>query len=285
LYFAGRLLGRAVGRVYTAKSPRAHFALDTSISAMNTPQLKKLLQKSELAAKTDAILKHARPSARIIRGKSTVKPGASRLNNAPELPGDFEWPDHERGPYRFLAQFNLAELPKGMPKMPSAGLLSLFYQYDEDGETFWGDPGFVIARFFRPDQRLVKTKQPKQVDIGDPISITFEAGVDLPNFSWMIDEPKVIDWPVSREQAKEFERIRDLLHEHEDYHDDYLFGYPTNHTLAYDPTPGTEWQSLLTLGTDENLSWYFHDGDRLVTFVETKKMAKGDFAKVHADAG
>ena len=44
----------------------------------------------------------------------------------------------------------------------------------------------------------------------------------------------------------------------------YLLGYPLNSTLAYDPTPGPKWWSLLTLGSDfSGLDWCWHDGDWL----------------------
>ncbi len=183
---------------------------------MNTQELRSLLQKSELRAHTDALLKHARPTALLIRDETDVQLAKSRLNNAPDLPPDFDWPYHEFGPYRFLAQFNLGDLPDGMPSAPTQGLLSLFYHYDKDGDCFWGEPGFVIARFFATDQKLVRTDQTESVDIGDPIPINFIAGVDLPEFSAFIDKPKVIDWPLGIELAKGYEKIRCSWHDHDD---------------------------------------------------------------------
>ncbi len=248
---------------------------------MNLQELRSQLQRSELRAYTDALLKHVRPTALLIRDDTEVQLAKSRLNNAPDLPPDFEWPEHDLGPYRFLAQFNLGDLPEGMPSASTQGLLSLFYQYDQDGGCFWGDPGFVIARFFATDQKLVRTEQPESVNIGDPIPIKFVAGVDLPEFSAFIDKPKVIEWPLGRELANEYEEVRRSWHDH----NDYLFGYPTNHTLGYDPTPDSSWQSLLTLGSDEDIGWFWHDGDTLVTFIESAKLADGDFSEIRADAG
>jgi len=248
---------------------------------MNTQELLRLLQNSEVRAHADALLKHARPTALLVREEVEVQLAKSRLNNAPDLPPDFEWPQQELGPYRFLAQFNLGDLPGGMPPAPTQGLLSLFYQYDQDGGCFWGDPGFVIARYFPTDQELVRTEQPESVDIGDPIPLKFIGGVDLPEFSAFIDKPKVIDWPLGIDLAKTYEEIRRSWHDQ----NDYLFGYPTNHTLGYDPTPDAGWRSLLTLETDEDLQWYWHDGDTLVTFIQTAKLATGDFSEIRADAG
>lgn len=252
---------------------------------MSVQELLAFLKQSKFATHADAIIQYARPAALLIRDQADIQSVNSRLNNAPDLPPDFEWPEHKLGPYRFLAQIDLAELPPGMPSMPAKGLVSVFYQYDENGECFWGDAGYVIARYFSPNQKLVRTKQPKDVDLGDPIPITFRSAIDLPNFSGFIDKPKLIDWPLNSDQGSEFKQLRSEWHERDDDFNDYLFGYPTNHTLAYDPTPDANWQSLFTLGSDEDLAWYFHDGDRLVTFVETKKLAIGDLSTIHSDAG
>ena len=139
----------------------------------------------------------------------------------------------------------------------------------------------MIAKYFATEQKLIRAEQPESVNIEDPIPIKFVAGVDLPDFSAFIDKPKVIDWPLGIDLATKYERLRRSWHDH----DDYLFGYPTNHTLGYDPTPDAGWQSLLTLGSDEDLQWYWHDGDRLVTFIDSAKLASGDFSEIRADAG
>jgi hypothetical protein len=65
----------------------------------------------------------------------------------------------------------------------------------------------------------------------------------------------------------------------------YLLGYPLNTSLAYDPTPGPGWSSLLTLDSDDDLEWCWHDGDWLVTFFNNQKALAGDFSDIRADAG
>jgi hypothetical protein len=58
-----------------------------------------------------------------------------------------------------------------------------------------------------------------------------------------------------------------------------------NTTLAYDPTPGPDWRSLLTVSSDDELEWFWHDRDWLVTFIERQKLYSGDFSQIRADAG
>ena len=65
----------------------------------------------------------------------------------------------------------------------------------------------------------------------------------------------------------------------------YMLGYPLNTTLAYDPTPGPGWSSLLTLDSDDDLEWCWHDGDWLVTFFNDQQALAGDFSDIRADAG
>ena len=65
----------------------------------------------------------------------------------------------------------------------------------------------------------------------------------------------------------------------------YLLGYPGVSTLAYDPTPGPGWTSLLTLTSMKELDWCWHDGDFLHIFIERERLARADFTRLASDAG
>ena len=55
-------------------------------------------------------------------------PGASRLAGAPDMPDSFDWPHHKGRPLAFLAQINLASLPRGVDwPAPSRGWLISFW--------------------------------------------------------------------------------------------------------------------------------------------------------------
>jgi hypothetical protein len=98
---------------------------------------------------------------------------------------------------------------------------------------------------------------------------------------WPCSNSDANTWPISESQQDAYWELRCLLHPSRRY----LFGYPFNTTLAYDPTPGPEWQSLLTLSSDDDLDWCWHDGDWLVTFIEEQRFSVGDFSRIMADAG
>ena len=66
---------------------------------------------------------------------------------------------------------------------------------------------------------------------------------------------------------------------------DYLLGYPSHYSLGYNPTPGPEWEALLTLHSHDDLDWQWGDADKLMVFIETHRLAACDFSQLKVDAG
>jgi uncharacterized protein YwqG len=221
----------------------------------------------------------ARSSVEIVTVKSRVTTGCSKFGGAPELPPDLKWPHHKLGPYRFIGQLNLADMPKGPHALPNRGLLSFFYAHDENGESFWGDADYVrVYRFDKPDA-LKPVEPPAAVRLDSTAVLKFQLGADVPPWPW--DESAAKKWPISEDQRDAYWELRCRLHPS----GRYLMGYPFNTTLAYDPTPGPAWRSLLTLSSDDELNWCWHDGDWLVTFIEEQRLRAGDFSQIKSDAG
>lgn len=55
----------------------------------------------------------------------------TRIGGKPEVAAGFEWPKSSEGePLQFVAQIDLAEVPKGLSGLPSRGLLSFFHGYE-----------------------------------------------------------------------------------------------------------------------------------------------------------
>ena len=69
------------------------------------------------------------------------------------------------------------------------------------------------------------------------------------------------------------------------YLDDYLLGYPPGSSLAYNPLPGPEWTSLLTLRSHERLGWDWHDLGSLMVFAEERQLSVGNFSSLKCEAG
>jgi uncharacterized protein YwqG len=225
----------------------------------------------------------ARPCVEIFTATAAITKGCSRVGGSPDLPSDFKWPDHKLGLYRFFCQINFADIPKGPFELPRTGLLSFFYAHDENGESFWGDANYVRVFRFDKVEALTSVKPPSPANLGSASKISFQLGTDLPSPPWGEAEKT---WPIGEEQRDAYSDLRDRLHLTDQVGLlGWLFGYPRNGTLAYDPTPGPEWRSLLTLRSDDKLEWCWHDGDTLVTFIEEARLRVGDFSQIKSDAG
>jgi uncharacterized protein YwqG len=221
----------------------------------------------------------ARPSVEIITADTPEVRSGSKFGGSPDLPADFEWPHHEFGPYRFIGQVNLADVPKAPHGLPGVGLLSFFYAHDEDGELFAGDPDYVRVFRFDTVAALQPVEPPAAVRFGAGATVTFRPGEDVPPWPW--SDGNAEKWPIDESQRDAYRELRCRLHPGRRY----LLGYPFNTTLAYDPTPGPAWRSLLTLASDDEMEWCWADGDWLVTFIEQQRLQAGDFSQVQADAG
>jgi uncharacterized protein YwqG len=222
------------------------------------------------------LLRVARPSIEILTARVPVTRGCSKFGGSPDVPAGFEWPHHEFGPYRFIGQVNLADLPDGPHGLPGSGLLSFFYADDENGESFWQDPDYVRVYRFDAAGALAPAEPPEEVRYGATVTLAFRAGMDVP--TWDV---AVHGEPMGESLRDAYWALEERLHPT----GRYLLGYPRNPTLGYDPTPGPEWRSLLTLTSSDELAWSWHDGDTLVTFIEEQRLRAGDFSHIVADAG
>lgn len=225
------------------------------------------------------LLNVARPSVEIITTQAPITEGCSKFGGSPDVPADFQWPYHKLGPYRFIGQFNLVDIPKGPHGLPLDGLLSCFYAHDENGESFSGDPDYVRIYRFENAGALRSVEPPTAVRLGLTSTVTFKLGAEVPPWPW--DETAAKKWPIPESQRDAYRQLRRRLH----LSGRYLRGYPFNTTLAFDPTPGPDWHSLLTLSSNDELEWCWHDGDWLVTFIEEQRLRAGDFAKIESVAG
>ena len=214
----------------------------------------------------------AKPSVRIQIAKEGPQRLASKFGGEPEVPEHFEWPQHAIGDYAFIGQVNFSEIVDAPADLPRSGMLALFYALDDEGEVFWGDDGYVLGYYFEQIAELKIKKAPHR-HVKKQKKITLTGSIDMPRH-----EELKTDWPFP------FEQLESLL-EAAQLPNDYLLGYPSFCSLAYDPTPGSEWCSLITLESHKQFDWCWHDGDKLMIFIEKDKLANRDFSNLKADAG
>lgn len=211
-----------------------------------------------------------RPCIKIVFATSRTTDG-SRWGGTPYLPQDFQAPKTDLGgKYRFMGQLNFGDFSHLVaPAIPKTGLLSLFVNDDDD--AFWGDDGYVKAFYFADTTDFVLHDDK---DAGTPSQgIRFTQGVSLPCNSYF-----ELDYP------EDVEAFYDKFYDTFDDIADHLFGYPTNDSLGYDPTP-EGYLPLLSVSSHDELNWCWHDGDRLMLFIEPSALADGNFNNIKADAG
>jgi uncharacterized protein YwqG len=210
----------------------------------------------------------------------------SRFGGIPELPPEEPWPTHlppggdgEPVPYRFLGQLDLAALPDVGAGLPREGLLVLFvadHPLDPDVKAlFWGDPGYAMARWYPEGTPVLLREPPEEVHASGVRHLRFAAAVDLP-----FDEDQAPSWPFPPDTEDVYSALVSDLRTF-----DHLLGYPAHSTLAYDPHPGPHWIALLTVFSDDDLRWCWHDGDALMIFIEAARLRSHDFGELRSDAG
>ncbi|MEM8503135.1 MAG: YwqG family protein [Cyanobacteria bacterium P01_D01_bin.1] len=204
--------------------------------------------------------------------EDAIEDKGSRFGGHPYLPLDFQWPTRDVGEYRFLGQINFTQIVDRPTCLPDSGLLSIFYAFDEDGAVFWGDDGYVLGFYWADcDDHSVAVSPTDAVH--NSIAIKLVGGIDIPRH-----EDLRSDWPFD---SNALDELVDVLEDS----NEYLLGYPSFTSLAYDPTPKGDWISLLTVRSLSELDWCWHDDDKLMVFIETDKLVKRDFSLLKSDAG
>ncbi|WP_426211094.1 YwqG family protein [Massilia sp. TWP1-3-3] len=216
----------------------------------------------------------SKPSIDINITSQNPQPAASRFGGDPYVAADFTWPLHKVGRYRFLGQFNFEQVSPPSTTLPTSGLLSLFFADDDDGEVFWQDEGYVVGYYWEDLSNHVVMQTPSGIPISPEASLALLPGLNIPRHEELRN-----DWPF--EGAADF--AWDLSQQVNTDH--YLLGYPSYCTLGYDPTPGPDWVPLLTLRSSSDLEWCWHDGDRLMVFIQAEHLQRKDFSMLKCDAG
>ncbi|KRG65020.1 hypothetical protein ABB26_05660 [Stenotrophomonas humi] len=212
----------------------------------------------------------ARPSVTVQIDEQGPFGHQSRFGGNPLVGPGFEWPLHPIGEYCFIGHIDFAEIVDRPEALPDSGVLSLFHAQDEEGEVFWGNDGYVLGYYWPDPTVLVPMASPH----GRPAParrIHLRGAIDLPRHRELRN-----DWPFDVDQLEDLGQALP---------DDYLLGHPSHYSLAYDPMPGPDWCSLLTVQSHEAFDWCWHDGDKLMVFIEKQRLAARDFSRLKSDAG
>lgn len=236
-----------------------------------------------LQAHKQYFLNLAQPVVALRLGKTKGQALQSRFGGQPMVPTGFAWPEHPNGHYLFVGQINFAQLRDGPAELPTSGLLSLFYGFDEDDAIFWRNADYLKA-FYWPDTSDLHEIQAPHRWVTASREVLLDTGIDIPRH-----EELRKDWPVDFDELYGW---FDALEASGDLPRDYLLGRPSWDSLGYDPTPdpaeypsSSHWRSLLTLQSHDAFNWCWQDGARLMAFVEDDKLRAMDFNRLQVDCG
>ena len=161
----------------------------------------------DLAGKMEKYLKQTIRVTTRREKEENFRLGQSKVGGLCHLPPDFTWPVFDGDPLAFIAQINLAELPRceASAVLPDKGVLYFFYA---DGSEAWGyrleDQGAAVVHHYDGDlSRLVPTeKAPGETDItvydtGEvfrfkPCAVTFEEAWEMPGRPELIDMEELL---------------------------------------------------------------------------------------------
>lgn len=256
---------------------------------MNTQDLENLIANHPvLTEHAEFVRGLVRPSVRITISKEAATGVQSKFGGPAMVPAGFEWPEHDVGLYYFLGQINFAEIENRPDSLPASGLLSLFNadynpDSDSDAEVFWGDEGYLKAWYFEDLECLVPMKAPHGKDVtGKRIELVGD--LDIPRHEDML-EGCPFDADILEDLLEVEGELPGPSANVEMLATDYLLGYPSYHSLGYNPTPGPEWMSLLTIESYDDFNWCWQDGAKLMVFIEQDKLVARDFSNLMCDAG
>lgn len=275
-----------------------------------------LVRASEIAEHEDYLGSILRPVIHLERVDGAPAPGASKLGGLPDLPPETLWPEHDHGPYEFVAQIDFGALEVKGSGLPADGLLSLFAATDPPEAYFWQDPGYVrilytpagaeLTARARPPRSEAQQKakdeedawmrarlaergreyEPRPVRVDKESAVALRPSLDLPRSpdqrrDWPFEDYDAVDEFLDSASALLFE----LSGIERDRADDHLLGYPAVSSLGYDPTPEGDWLHLLGLFSHDDLGWCWHDGDYLHVAIARERLAGADFSELASDAG
>lgn len=150
----------------------------------------KAVAEAGLAERSEFLVAHARECVHFFYNnpKKELPPGASKVGGEPDLPDSVEWPDgtdeegRPAGKAEFLAQFNLAEIPKGhgLP-FPKKGHLWVFVRATQMTRTtaaiIYRDAGETLRPRSKPKSDYVPEYGWRDLRTA---ALSFAPGVSLP---------------------------------------------------------------------------------------------------------
>ena len=233
--------------------------------------------KYDLHKKEDYLKSIMLPAIQITQANVFDQKGLSKYGGDPDVPKNFKWPKHQYGDYRFIAQFNLSEIPTANTLLPKKGMLSIFIAYDDENNMSWTDKDYAKVFLFDIDENLEPYNNPNFPDKYF-LDVVFKPEVDIP-FKPELYKEKGLN---KRQLAYVCDKVSDQTDKR---YQSYLLGYPFYNVLNEDSRESDDWISLLTLRSNSGFGLNWNNRGFLMLFIEKSRLEKCDFSNVKSNAG
>jgi hypothetical protein len=221
---------------------------------------------------------------------ATQEEAFSKVGGAPELPADLTWPQGEKGPREFLAQFDLAEVRRwgGPAWLPATGRIYVFHDEERAGLADHTCVQFSESPSSAAQGSQAAARYPERRVTGRPYT-SFPSpdwlGVDgLEGVQEGLDEFVIEPEPTGREGVHRIggypSEIQSGQMHIECEH--MARGLELDHT---GPLPSdireaaNSWRMLLQIDSDRDLKMNWWDAGRFYIFIREDDARAGDFSK------
>jgi hypothetical protein len=244
----------------------------------------------EAMASTARMLVQSVVFAAPFRSLDSIPADHSSLSGAPLLDPCELWPTREGRSLEFLAQINLAQVPPSSRSGPTSGLLSFFYDAEEQP---WGfeeeDMGSGVVLYHPDISSLRSVLKPesgshpplrKPLRFNETLSFTPSRAFEDDFFELLSSS----DDEVKAALDGYYERLLEGGQEdtHRVFSPPFLVQNDMDDELAlaaqlYGLPAETKWSMILQLDSDSDLGWCWGDAGCLYFWVPTKDLAEGRF--------
>jgi uncharacterized protein YwqG len=258
----------------------------------------KLLGFYDLTHFKTQILKVARPSLLIKSTTASSEPrlGQSKLGGTPDLPPSLDWPKSRDGKsFAFIAQINLAELPKAtLPDFPSQGILYFFSLYGRcvEGEEpyYWTtpqpkEPPRSVVLYAASADKLNRSSPEPDVNQYPSSTVEFIPSRSLPSNNGELNWSKL---GFDQESCDNFDRFytRMLMFERERHAMkavNRLGGY-ANFSVDFNPIIAkNDMQLLLEVDSDDNSNLNWGDAGKMYFWITPNGLQRKNFNEIFAE--
>ena len=161
---------------------------------LSAQELERFLSDGGLSRVAGRLAASARPAIGLVpvrTAEDRIPLGGSKLGGRPDLLPETPWPAREGCPLGFLAQINLGAVPRAAwleELLPSSGLLSFFYDLDQNAWGFLPEDRGSWRVLYIPDNldRLARREPPEAERNAAPFAscrLDFCETVSLPDWS------------------------------------------------------------------------------------------------------